>query len=107
MPIGLIILFESAYGTDGSELRLGYMLAESAWGRGLASELVSGFVEWCQNNEVASVTGGVERNNIASRRVLEKCGFVCEPSTQEAAEQLFVLRVRHNKQMQRTAKRGH
>ncbi len=58
-PIGLIILFETDGGTDGSELRLGYMLAESAWGKGFASELISGFVEWCRNNEVASVTGGV------------------------------------------------
>lgn len=90
MPIGLIILFETANGTDGSELRLGYLLAESVWGKGLASELIGGFVEWCKNNEVKSVTGGVARDNIASRRVLEKSGFVCEPSTEEAAEQLFV-----------------
>ena len=106
LPIGLIILFETADGTDGSELRLGYMLAESAWGKGLASELIGGFVEWCQNNDVNSVTGGVERDNIASKRVLEKIGFVCEPSTEEAAEQLFVLQVRHNKKMQWTQKHG-
>ena len=78
-------------------LRLGYMLAESSWGKGLASELVRGVVEWCENKDVASVTGGVERDNIASRRVLEKCGFVCEPGMEKAAEQLFVLQVRHNK----------
>jgi len=96
-PIGLIILFETDNGPGGSELRLGYMLAESAWGKGLASEFISGFVEWCRNNEIASVTSGVERDNIASRRVLEKNGFVCEPSTKKATELLFVLHLRHNK----------
>lgn len=95
-PVGLVILFEAAKGGYGSELRLGYILTEWAWGQGFASELIDGFVQWCHNNEVASITGGVERDNIASRRVLEKCGFVCDPSTKEAAEQLFVLNLRHN-----------
>ncbi|NND92797.1 MAG: GNAT family N-acetyltransferase, partial [Granulosicoccus sp.] len=88
--IGMIILFESE---ASSNLRLGYMLNESAWGKGFASELVGGFVNWCRHHDIHSVTGGVEQSNIASRRVLEKCGFQAEPDTHETGEQLFTLRL--------------
>jgi len=87
--IGFVILFEDATGQD---LRLGYLLAESAWGKGYASELIQGFVAWCKDNGIASVTGGVERDNIASRRVLEKNGFICESDTNQGTEQMFVLK---------------
>lgn len=89
--VGLVILFESA-GVDAgrTELRLGYLLAESAWGKGLATELLLGFVEWCKQNNVASVVGGVERENIASQRVLEKAGFFCDASAcDDGKEELF------------------
>lgn len=78
-PVGLVILFESKdEGSGGVELRLGYLLAKSAWGRGLATELLRGFVEWCKKNDIVSVVGGVERENAASKRVLEKVGFICD-----------------------------
>lgn len=86
--IGLIILFES---DKGRELRLGYMLNESSWGKGYASELIGGLVEWCRYNGVKSVTGGVERNNIASRRVLEKSGFQEDANAINASEQMFSI----------------
>ena len=88
-PIGLVILFESL---DGKDIRLGYLLKESAWGNGFASELVQGLVEWCRNNGVASITGGVERDNIASIRVLEKTGFNAEADNNDSAEIMFTLR---------------
>jgi len=88
--IGFVIFLENA---NSKDLRLGYLLAESAWGKGYASELIRGFVEWCKNNGIASVTGGFERDNVASRRVLEKNGFACEADTNEGTEQMFVLRI--------------
>ncbi|MBT5875331.1 MAG: GNAT family N-acetyltransferase [Candidatus Latescibacteria bacterium] len=90
-PIGLIILFESGSSTARTDLRLGYLLAESAWGKGLASELIGGFVAWCGSNGVGSLAGGVEPENIASRRVLEKCGFVLDATSESSEEQIFVL----------------
>ena len=78
-PVGLMILFETQdENARGVELRLGYLLAESAWGRGLATELLRGFVAWCKKNDITSVVGGVERENLASQRVLEKAGFICD-----------------------------
>jgi len=96
-PIGLIILFDVANSGEYAQLRLGYLLTESAWGKGFASELVMGFVNRCRQVEVASITGGVDRGNIASRRVLEKTGFICDPSTVDAAEQIFQLQLKSNK----------
>jgi ribosomal-protein-alanine N-acetyltransferase len=76
--VGLVILFErpSAGGSQRVDLRLGYLLAESAWGRGLGTELVAGFIEWCRSGSaVRSIAAGVELDNKASARVLTKNGF--------------------------------
>ena len=76
--IGLMILFESTAENQvaGVDVRLGYLLAESAWGKGLASELIAGFVAWCRaDSRIESLAGGVDRDNVASARVLEKNGF--------------------------------
>jgi RimJ/RimL family protein N-acetyltransferase len=86
IPIGLVILFEIYHkGSNDIEVRLGYLLAESAWGKGLASELIQGFVGWCRQAGITS-----------SRRVLEKNGFVCDPLTETAEEHLFELKLRPN-----------
>lgn len=94
-PVGLVLSFESAReDPPGLEVRLGYLVAESAWGNGFATEMVRGFVDWCRSRDVSSVTGGVERNNVASARVLEKNGFVRVPNTDPAAgEEFFVLQL--------------
>lgn len=93
-PVGLVILFEMASeGGTGPEIRLGYLLAESVWGQGLASELIGGFVDWSREAGIVSIVGGVERDNVGSRRVLEKNGFVCDPATEQASEQMFELRL--------------
>jgi len=76
--VGLVILFEveSAEPERGIEVRIGYLLAESAWGKGLGSELLQGLVEWSRAQPViSSLAGGVDSENTASRRVLEKSGF--------------------------------
>jgi RimJ/RimL family protein N-acetyltransferase len=89
--IGLLILFGTA---DGSrDLRLGYLLAEAAWGQGFASELVRGLVDWSTANDISTLTGGVESGNIASRRVLEKNGFVADLASNGSDEQMFVLKI--------------
>lgn len=86
--IGLVILFEDE---DKNSIRLGYLLNESAWGQGYASELINGLVQWCEINGISSLTGGVERDNTASRRVLEKCGFQEDAKLAESGEQTFSI----------------
>ncbi len=92
-PVGLIILFESA-AIEGVDVRLGYLMAESTWGSGLASELVEGFVGWCRRQgHIRSIAGGVASDNPASVRVLEKNGFVPLGSTEPdlARETIYAL----------------
>ncbi len=77
-PIGLIILFETDAPSQstGTEVRIGYLLAEKAWGKGFGTEMLNGLVEWCREQpEIYSLVGGVDRDNVPSQIVLEKCGF--------------------------------
>ncbi len=82
-PVGLVLLFEEPT-DDGVEVRLGYLLAEEAWGQGLGSELLGGIVAWCRARpEVCSIIGGVARENTASIRLLERQGFVADDESGE------------------------
>lgn len=96
-PLGLVILVEWAAESDagGVDVRIGYLLAESAWGQGLASELIEGLVRWCRAQaSIQSLAGGVERDNLASARVLEKNGFRLARSNEpNTGELLFELRL--------------
>lgn len=97
--VGLMILFEMQSEEDGgdTDIRLGYLLSEGTWGKGMASELVNGFVNWCSGQpSISSISGGVAPDNPASKRVLEKNGFYLMPSSDEIAggELLFRLSFR-------------
>ena len=94
-PVGLLILFEmpAEEGSDLVDVRLGYFLAESVWGRGLGTELVAGFVDWCRSEpRIRSIAGGVEADNAASARVLTKNGFTTAgPVSDIDDEQIYEL----------------
>lgn len=97
--VGLMILHETDAEAvpNGIEVRIGYLLAEPAWGKGYASELIREFVGWCRAHKmICSLDGGVERGNPASARVMEKNGFrpVQEGSELGHQEQLFRLILR-------------
>lgn len=58
---------------------LGYSFKRLAWGQGLATEAARGVVGWVwANTEIQRLCGFTEPGNLASRRVLEKAGFVYE-----------------------------
>lgn len=74
-PIGVLVA-SAVDGRSERELRIGYLLEEARWGMGLASELVGGFVDWCeQRGSVRSLSAGVELGNEASARALTRHGF--------------------------------
>jgi RimJ/RimL family protein N-acetyltransferase len=59
---------------DGvGDVEVGYWLARSMWGRGVATAALAAFLE---EEPRRPLTAGVATHNTASRRVLEKCGFV-------------------------------
>lgn len=58
---------------------LGYYLAESCWGRGLATSAVSQICSFVfQNTDILRIFAVPFVENAASCRVLEKAGFACE-----------------------------
>ena len=73
-PVGLVILHTSD--DEPANLRLGYVIRESSWGAGIASEAVAGLVSWARSRPtIRSLSAGVESQNAASAHVLLKSGF--------------------------------
>jgi len=90
-PIGLLILFPipqdnaSADVSSGCEVRIGYLFDEAVWGQGLASELVSGMVDWSREQSgIDALIAGVGDSEGASARVLVKNGFTQDSGASEA-----------------------
>ena len=93
-PLGLVLLFEEP-AADGVDVRLGYLLAESAWGQGLGGELLGGVVAWCrERGDVRSIIGGVAPENAASVRLLERHGFTRVPDTSPGGDLEYHLSLR-------------
>ena len=75
-PVGFFMFFPGEATQHRGEVRVGYVLAETAWGRGYATELLRGFLRrWDEKGVTAELLAGVTARNTASRRVLEKAGF--------------------------------
>lgn len=84
-PVGLLFLANE----DSTTVRVGYLFDEDSWGQGLATELVLGLVKQSGSLGIHTLLGGVMRSNVASCRVLEKCGFTCCANTSTPAELLY------------------
>jgi len=57
---------------QSGEREVGYWVGKEYWGRGVATEALSGFLG---HVETRPLYAHVARNNVASIRVLQKCGF--------------------------------
>lgn len=74
-PVAFLLIYESDE-TPGQRIyRIGYLVAEAAWGKGVATEMLEALVGYCKAMAPLTLLAGVESDNAASRRVLEKCGF--------------------------------
>jgi len=74
-----------------SHLQIGAQLKRDYWGQGFASELMKRLVEFgIHELGLPAVYGVFEKDNNASRRLLEKLGFVFEKSFQEQEVELEV-----------------
>ena len=90
-PLGLVLLFEEPV-DGGVEVRLGYLLAETAWGRGYGGELLGGVVAWCRGRgDVRSIIGGVAPENAASIRLLERHGFIGDTEPEPGEDLMYRL----------------
>ena len=92
--IGLVILIEVAGERPlNTDVRVGYIIVESAAGRGLASELVEGLVAWARTQaSIRTISAGATEDNSASARVLTKNGFIATPEPPAGAT-IYVLRL--------------
>jgi RimJ/RimL family protein N-acetyltransferase len=71
---------------------IGYWIDRALWGRGIASEALSAFLRLEQRRPLYA---GVAKHNIASLRVLQKCGFslskISPDQEPEAADESFIV----------------
>jgi len=73
--IGLTMQSDIEFGTA----EVGYWLGEAVWGRGLGTAALRAFAAWAFDEfTLRRLFAGVMFHNHASRRVLEKTGFVLE-----------------------------
>lgn len=76
------------------ERQIGYWLGRQYWGRGIATRAVAAFLEVVRHRPLF---GHVVRHNVASIRVLEKCGFAVSERRKDAgsgeASEEIVLRL--------------
>lgn len=94
-PVGLLILSEPpTQGADATrEVHVGYVLAEASWGKGMATELLAGFVAWCRREAQVLIYAGVSTDNAPSAAVLEKNGFDRVERADDDGESLYQLNV--------------
>lgn len=65
--VGNVVSFD-----QGGEREVGYWIGRAHWGKGVATGALTAFL---RIEEQRPLTAHVAKRNVASRRVLEKCGF--------------------------------
>ena len=75
--------------SNGTFLRLGYLVSHMMWNNGLATELVEGFVQWCKENNISTVLARTDPDNTPSIRVLEKNNFSTQTTDSDGKSLLF------------------
>lgn len=89
--IGLMIVAANPDAGVRPAFHIGYLIAESAWGHGYASELLGGFIQALTTGDAVRLVAGVEYRNPASARVLQKSGFAQQPESGTATTEMYVL----------------
>ena len=75
-PIGFAFLHRFQDEDKIESVHIGYLLAESHWGKGIASQLIKSLIEYYETQtSVKKIIGGVDVNNIPSIKTLTKNGF--------------------------------
>lgn len=78
---------------EWAEVELGWVLARSHQGRGLAQEAARAWLDWGRRKEIApALTAVIQRGNAASIRLAERLGFLLARSDQAFGNPVSVYR---------------
>jgi ribosomal-protein-alanine N-acetyltransferase len=84
-----IIPVESADSKRNHEIQLGYALLKDHWGKGYATESTLAGIQYAFDvMKLAQIVAITETENIASQKVLLRCGFQQQPNIQEGNKTL-------------------
>ena len=76
------------------EIEIGYILKKSAWGKGYATEATNRLLKFAfEETPLEELVATTDLENIASQRVLEKCGLVYEGIRRAYAEECPGFRI--------------
>ncbi|MCC5792108.1 MAG: GNAT family N-acetyltransferase [Legionellaceae bacterium] len=76
--IGQAAIFHSDYYDLQPEIEICYRFHKAHWGKGYATEVTKALLDWgFKNLDIDTIVSFIVPENIASKRVLEKCGFQC------------------------------
>ncbi|MEQ6898835.1 GNAT family N-acetyltransferase [Microbacterium sp. KR10-403] len=74
----------NSWNPDFRSASIGYALARAEWGKGFATEAAAALLDWAYAAlDLNRVQAEADTRNIASRRVLEKLGFLLEGTLRE------------------------
>ncbi len=86
-----------AMDSDSSKLHIGYALLPQFWGKGYASEVLQQGIYFFFYRHPANILYAItEEPNIASQKVLLKCGFACNNRQKEKEKDLLVYVLHRN-----------
>jgi ribosomal-protein-alanine N-acetyltransferase len=64
---------------EHKKAEVGFWIFPQFWNKGIVTEVLKAVIDYCQQQkDIHRLEAFVEDGNIASKRVLEKLGFVCE-----------------------------
>ena len=79
---------------DSTDIQIGYALLKQNWGKGYASESVTGGIKYVFNKlGLSHVAGITEPGNVVSQKVLLKNGFKFEKEFYEKSKKLNLYRL--------------
>ena len=83
------------------KIELGYLFKPSTWGKGVATEACQRLLQFAfEETPLDEILAVIEEENVASERVLLKCGFVYENIRRAYAMQLTSFRITRNSWLQ-------
>jgi ribosomal-protein-alanine N-acetyltransferase len=81
-----------------AEIEIGYFLKRSAWGRGYATEACKRLLQFAfQEVALNEVVASVDEENVASKKVLEKCGLLNSGRTRCYGKDSPIYRISRDK----------